>query len=160
MTSMLHLILGFLNNPFDPVRNALLLSVVERFLPDPELDYPLCVDAAVECVTAWRNVLPPEVMLPAPEQVKALWDQLGPRARSLICTHDPDHHARGCAQDVAGEYELAALLLLDPDGPVDQLYGALALSTLPLGTVRSPDGFLAPARGALRGLGRFLLERR
>lgn len=150
------LVLDFLRDPFDPVRNALLLSELERYLPDPGLDYPESVDAAVECITLWRQVLPPEVNLPDPEQVRALWPRLGPRARQLVCTHDVDHHGWRCAQDVAGEYELAVLLLLNPDMRVDRLYGTLALSTLPLGMLRSPDGLLAPVAGTARGLWRFL----
>lgn len=150
-------ILGFLLDPFDPVRNVRLFS---RFI-DPHLPSWLAgceesLDATISALESWQELYP-DVKFPHPDELRAVWGTLGPRAQLLAAYHDTHHALRKCAQDVAGEYELATLMLIDPDWNTDRLYGALTLLTLPLGALRSPDGITAPARGVARALIRKVL---
>lgn len=147
---MLGFVLRFLRSPFDPAVNVgLFARLVEPVLPPPggeEADFD-DVEAVLDGIAGWRREFP-DLRFPSDEEVRGAWPQLGPRARLLVATHDVNHGIRRCAQDAAGEYELAARLFRDPDYRTDRLYGALALATLPLGALHDPRSVL----GALRGL--------
>ena len=146
------MLLDFLVAPFDPARNiALFARLVEPLLP-PAPRYDVELPAALEALAGWREEAPP-LRFPSDAEVREAWPSLGPRARHLAVTHDADHLIRRCAQDAAGEYELGALLALQPDCGLDRLYGALVLATLPLGVLHAGP---APLLGALRGLARAL----
>ena len=149
---------AFLLDPFDPVRNVELFSRLEWLLPKIPLEHQGSLEAALSGFASWRDQYP-HLEFPTDAQVIEVWPRLGPVSRLLVQMHDADHGIRRCAQDVAGEYELATLLLFDPDWVHDRVYGALALSTLPLGSLMSADGFSAPLRGLARGLIRVWSER-
>ena len=148
--SLARLTLRFLANPFDPAVNVQLFSrLVEPLLPPPgdeEADFD-DVEAVLEGIAGWREEFP-GLRFPTDQEVREAWPRLGPRARMFVATHDANHGIRRCAQDAAGEYELAAMMLRSPDYRADRLYGALALATLPLGAIHAPSAVL----GALRGL--------
>ncbi|NDJ14088.1 MAG: hypothetical protein EBY17_23325 [Acidobacteriia bacterium] len=146
-------VLRFLHNPFDPLNNVQMFNrFVEPWLPVwlTSGEAP-CLDAVLEAIALWRE-LHPEYIFPDEAELRDVWDRLGPASKELIYTHDTNHIVRHVRQDAAGEYELATLMLLDPDTVLDQAYGGLVLATLPLGSLRSPDGLLAPIKGVLRGI--------
>lgn len=145
-------LLRFLRDPFDPVNNVLLFTrFVEPWLPTwvPADDAP-CLDAVLESFDGWRESHP-EYQFPDEARLREIWSQLGPASKELVYTHDTNHIVRDVRQDAAGEYELAVLMLLDPDHRLDRAYAGLALTTLPLGILRSPNGPTAPIRGVVRG---------
>lgn len=151
-------LLDFVRDPFDPARNVRLFArhIEPRLPPAPCDDWPESLESALAGIQGWRETCP-WLTTPSDEDVRAIWPELGPRARLLVATHDSAHATWGCPQDVAGEYELATLLLFRPDFPVERLYAALAMATLGLGCLRSQDGFTAPLRGVLTGLRRVVM---
>ena len=162
---MLDLALRFLHNPFDPANNVALFSAFDRLFPDHGPQPPEDPDAAWRMLCRARRdverVFGAGWIWPEEQAFKAAWPGLTPRARWLALYHDGLHATLDVEQDAAGEYELAARLLrgerkafvgsgaTDYFAGLHRLYGALALSTLPVGVLRAGA---APLRGAMAGL--------
>lgn len=156
----------FWRDPFDPVNNVALFAMLDRAVgpawrgetppDDPETAWKRLrayMRLAGDPGGAWWQ-------WPDEAEFKAAWPALTDRARHLALYHDLCHVELNVGQDAAGEYELAVRLLAGdtpefllscvsaPKG-LGRLYGALAISTLPLGCLRAGT---APLRGVLAGL--------
>lgn len=163
--NVLDLALRFLHNPFDPANNVALFSALDRLLPDFGPLPPEEPDAAWRMLCRARRdverVFGAGWIWPEEQAFKSAWPGLTPRARWLALYHDGLHATLGVEQDAAGEYELAARLLMGERrafvgsgatayfSGLHRLYGALALSTLPVGCLRAG---VAPLRGVLAAL--------
>lgn len=146
--------LKFLLRPFDPQNNLLLFDkFVSRFFDTDIVADD--VEAVLQRFESYRQLYP-DTTFPTDDDVRAIWDDLQVSSKYLVATHDIEHALRDVDQDVAGEYELAIILALQPRNSVDRIYGVLAASTLTLGILRSHS--TKPIQGIVKGLKRALCE--
>jgi len=146
--------LKFLLHPFDPQNNLLLFDkFVSRFFDTDIVADD--VEAVLQRFESYRQLYP-DTTFPADDDVRAIWDDLQVSSKYLVATHDIEHALRDVDQDVAGEYELAIILALQPRNSVDRIYGVLAASTLVLGILSSQS--VKPVQGITKGLRRALRE--
>jgi ubiquinone biosynthesis protein Coq4 len=146
--------LKFLLHPFDPQNNLLLFDkFVSRFFDTDIVADD--VEAVLQRFEIYRQLYP-DTTFPTDDDVRAIWDDLQVSSKYLVATHDIEHALRDVDQDVAGEYELAIILALQPRNSVDRIYGVLAASTLTLGILRSHS--TKPIQGIVKGLKRALCE--